>query len=122
MYHDIKNAEYEVSLPSGVNNNGFEITFVNNALSTNDNVASNFDVFQNNGSGFLTIKNPKAIDLKACTLYDVSGKTILSKEKLGTNLSYEYSTVGLSEGVYIVKLITGANQEITKKVSIFTKK
>jgi hypothetical protein len=122
LYHDIKNAEYEVSLPAGVNNNGYEITFVENALSTNDNVASNFDVFQNNGSGFLTIKNPEAIDLKSCTLYDVSGKTILSKANLGSNVSYEYSTVGLSEGVYIVKLITGANQEITKKVSIFTKK
>lgn len=122
LYHDIKNAQYELSLPTGVNNNGFEITFVNNTLSTNDNIASDFDVFQNNGSGFLTIKNPKSIDLKACTLYDVSGKTVFSKSDLGSNLSYEYSTVGISEGVYIVKLITGANQEITKKVSIFNKK
>ena len=122
LYHDIKNADYEFSFPAGVNNSRYEITFVDNTLNTNDNVASDFDVFQNNGNALLTIKNPKTIDLKSCTLYDVSGKTMLSKTQLGSNLSYEYSTDGLSEGIYVVKLITGANQEITKKVSIFTKK
>jgi hypothetical protein len=122
IYHNIKTGEFDMTLPAGDVRDRFEVTFKEAALNTNDNIASNFDVFQNNGSGILTVKNPKAIDLKSCTLYDVSGKTILSKASLGSNLIYEYSTAGLSEGVYVVKLITGANQEITKKVSVFNKK
>ncbi|ELY2010362.1 T9SS type A sorting domain-containing protein [Flavobacterium psychrophilum] len=122
LYHDIKNSEYEFSLPAGVNNNRFEVTFINNTLSTTNNVAADFDVFQNNGNQLLTIKNPKVINLKSCTLYDISGKTILSKTNLGSNSTYEYNTAGLSEGIYIVKLITEANQEISKKISILNKK
>ncbi|MBE7693744.1 T9SS sorting signal type C domain-containing protein, partial [Tenacibaculum finnmarkense] len=122
LYHDIKNSEYEFSLPAGVNNNRFEVTFINNTLSTTNNVAADFDVFQNNGNQLLTIKNPKVINLKSCTLYDISGKTILSKTNLGSNSTYEYNTAGLSEGIYIVKLITETNQEISKKISILNKK
>lgn len=122
LYHDIKNVAYEISLPAGKNNSRYEITFKDGKTTTDESIADYFDIFQNNGSSFLTIKNPKGIALQSCTLYDVSGKTILSKTNLGANLSYEYSTDGLSEGVYIVKLITVTNQEITKKVSIFTKK
>ncbi|WP_394759964.1 T9SS sorting signal type C domain-containing protein [Flavobacterium sp.] len=122
LYHDIKNAEYEFSMPIGVNNDRFEITFQNQVLSTNENIADNFTVFQNNENSILTIKNPKAMPLQTFVLYDISGKTILSKTNLGSNLSYEYSTSGLSEGVYIVKLTTETNQVVAKKVSIFNKK
>jgi hypothetical protein len=79
-------------------------------------------VYQNNDANVLTIKNPTALSLQSCALYDISGKTIFSKANLGSNLSYEYSTSGLSEGVYIVKLTTETNQVVAKKVSIFNKK
>ncbi len=122
IYHDIKNAEYEFSLPTGVNNMRYEITFVNATLSTTENITDYFSVYQNNDANVLTIKNPTALSLQSCALYDISGKTIFSKANLGSNLSYEYSTSGLSEGVYIVKLTTETNQVVAKKVSIFNKK
>lgn len=122
LYHDIKNAEYEFSLPIGVNNSRYEITFVNAALSTNENIADNFTVFQNNENAILTIKNPKAMALQTCVLYDVTGKTVFSKANLGFDANYEFNTSGLSEGVYIVKLTTETNQVVAKKVSIFNKK
>jgi hypothetical protein len=123
IYYNIKTGEFDMTLPAGDVRDRFEVTFKENALSTNDNsIADNFTVFQNNDGGFLTIKNPKAIALNNCVLYDISGKVILSKTSLGSNLSFEYSTSGLSEGVYIVKLTTEKNEVVAKKISIFNKK
>lgn len=122
VYYDIKNSEQVVTLPTGVNNSKYEITFVNNTLHTNDNLAENFDIYQNNGGNMLTIKNPKLIDLASCTLFDVTGKVVLTKNNLGSNEMYEFNTTQLSQGVYIVKLVTKGNQEVTKKVSIVNKK
>ncbi|WP_300568099.1 T9SS sorting signal type C domain-containing protein [Flavobacterium sp.] len=122
VYHDIKNGEYELSLPVGVVNDRFEITFQEESLSTSENLNDAFTVYQNNVSSNLTIKNPKSITIKSCTLYDISGKTIFSKLNLGSNAVYEFPTSALAEGVYIVKLIAEDNQEIAKKVSIFNKK
>ena len=123
-YTDIKNNEFEITLPAGNIKNRFEITFKNNvALGTeNNNIAENFIVFQNNTNSILTIKNPNGIDLQSCVLYDISGKTILSKNNLGSELNHELNTSGLSEGVYIVKLITISNEIVAKKVSISNKK
>jgi hypothetical protein len=122
LYHDIKNAPYEVSLPSGVNNSRFEITFVDQSLHVNEDVAGSFNIFENNSSNALMIKNPNLIALRSCTLYDISGKIIFAKSNLGSETNYEFNTAGLSEGVYIVKLITTENQEVAKKVTIFNKK
>lgn len=123
VYYDIKNSEQVVTLPTGVNNSKYEITFVNNStLHTNDDIANSFNIYQNNGENMLTIKNPNLIDLASYTLFDITGKLVLTKNGLGSNASYEFSTAQLSQGVYVVKLITKANQEITKKVSISNKK
>ena len=123
IYHNIKTGEFDMTLPAGDVRDRFEITFKEAALNTNNNaIADNFSVFQNNENSILTIKNPNSMALQSCALYDISGKTILSKTNLGSNVSYEFSTSGLSEGVYIVKLITESNEIVAKKVSIFNKK
>jgi len=119
-YHDIKNAQFELTLPAGVNITRYEITFKKaNKLSDEDkNDVSELSVFQNNGNSSLTIKNPLKIDLVSISLFDVTGKSIFAKTNLGKNEVYEFNTSNLSDGVYIVKMITSNNQEITKKVSI----
>lgn len=123
IYHNIKTGEFDMTLPAGDVRDRFEITFKEAALNTNNNaIADNFSVFQNNENSILTIKNPNSMALQSCALYDISGKTILSKTNLGSNVSYEFSTSGLSEGVYIVKLITESNEIVAKKVSVFNKK
>ena len=63
--------------------------------------------------------NFNLVDLKSATLFDITGKLIFTKEKLGAEELYSFPTVGLSESIYIVKLVTADNQEISKKVSIF---
>jgi hypothetical protein len=58
------------------------------------------------------------MDLDTCSLYDVAGKIIFSKKDLGVNSSYKFSTSGLSDGIYIVKLSTKDKIEVGKKIII----
>lgn len=119
LYYDIKNSFHEMTLPSGVNNTQFEITFKNNgALGVEEKATQNFVVYQNNSAKSLTISNSLLMDLDTCSLYDVAGKIIFSKKDLGTNASYKFSTSGLSDGIYIVKLSTKDKIEVGKKIII----
>jgi hypothetical protein len=119
LYYDIKNSFHEMTLPSGVNNKQYELTFKNKAsLGVEEKAIQNFVVYQNNAEKSLTISNSLLMDLNACSLYDVAGKIIFSKKDLGTNTSYKFSTSGLSDGIYIVKLATKDKIEVGKKIII----
>jgi hypothetical protein len=122
LYHDIKNSIYEFTLPAGVNNTKYEITFTQGTLSTNQNLITNLDVFQNNANATLSIKNPKGLEISNCGLYDVAVKNIFRKSDLGTDNSHEFNTSRLSDGVYIVKIMTTDKQELSKKVIISNSK
>ncbi|WP_035670339.1 T9SS type A sorting domain-containing protein [Flavobacterium sp. 83] len=118
-YFDIKNDFYELTLPGGVNNTQFEITFKNNStLGVKDLVSESFVVYQNNSTKNVTISNPLLIDLTTCSLYDVAGKLIFSKKDLGVNSSYKFSTSGLGDGIYIVRISTKDNMEVGEKIII----
>ena len=121
VYTDIKNGTFEIVLPAGDNRTRFEITFKQENLSTNQLTFENFTIFQNDTSGNITIRNPKNVDLKSISVFDVSGKSVFNSNALGTNSQYEFSSSNLSKGVYIVKLITVSNQEITTKLAINNK-
>ena len=119
LYYDIKNSFHEMTLPAGVNNTQFEITFkTKTSLGVNTEATQNFVVYQNNAAKSLTINNALLMDLDTCSLYDVAGKIIFSKKDLGVNSSYKFSTSGLSDGIYIVKLSTKDKIEVGKKIII----
>ncbi|HMI08013.1 MAG TPA: T9SS type A sorting domain-containing protein [Flavobacterium sp.] len=123
IYHDIKNAEYEFSLPAGTVNDRYEVTFRNDAaLSVPELAADAFDVFQNNDSQLLTIANPKMMDIKTVNLYDISGKLIFNKTKLGVKGSYQFPTSGIADAVYIVKIMTADSQQYAKKITVYNGK
>ena len=69
----------------------------------------------------LTITNSMNKDVTSLLLYDVTGKLVVNKLNLGIANQYEVSTLGLSDGIYIVKLTTKDNVSIDKKVSIYRK-
>jgi hypothetical protein len=121
MYHDIKNAEYEFFLPEGTYSNRFEITFKNDALSISNPIKDNVIVFQNNTNQLLTVSNPNLLDIKSVTLFDILGKKIFSNLNLGTNSSYAFSTAALSDGVYLVKILSGVGQSKTQKIIVSSK-
>ncbi|RTY90244.1 T9SS type A sorting domain-containing protein [Flavobacterium sp. GT3R68] len=120
MYHDIKNGMFDLTLPAEDNRTRFELTFKDAAapLGTEEAVNQSFVVYQNNNTKNVTVSNPMQVELASCGLYDVAGKMIFSKKALGSNTSYEFSTANLSDGIYIVKLITKDNSEISKKIII----
>jgi len=122
MYYDIKNSTHEMVLPAGTNTTQYEITFINGLLGTPNIAANAFDLVQNNVSHMLTIANPKLMDLKSVALYDITGKLIFSKTNLGTENRYEFSTSGISDSVYIIKIITADDKDFSKKVTIYNGK
>lgn len=117
-YHDIKNGNYDVVLPGGIINNRFEITFTATALNTVVNLEESFGIFQNNDNETLRIENPTLLDLQSVSLFDVTGKVIFGKEKLGIENEYQFSTAGVSDGVYIVKIVTKENQSLSHKIIV----
>jgi hypothetical protein len=118
-YHNIKTGNFDVTLEAGVYNNRFEVTFTDAALGVPNITDNSFAVIQNNVSQMLEISNPEVIEIKSCSLYDMAGKLIFTKAKLGSASNYSFSTSGISEGIYIAKIITSNNQDFGQKISVF---
>jgi len=76
------------------------------------------ELVQNNTNQLLSVSNPNSLDVKSVTLYDIAGKLIFNKVNLGAKTNYEFSTAGLSEGVYIVKLQTADSKEMGQKIIV----
>ncbi|MES2575791.1 MAG: T9SS type A sorting domain-containing protein [Bacteroidota bacterium] len=118
-YYDIKNDFYDLTLPAGTYNTQYEITFKSSTTLGVDNKESQkFFVQQNNVGKNLIINNPSQLDLSNCSLYDVVGKLIFSKDKLGNDASYSFPTAGLTDGIYIVKLTTSDKTETGIKIIV----
>ena len=117
-YHDIKNGTYQVTVAPGVYNDRFKITFKETTLGIGDYTAKKFFIIQDNSTSKLRAENPANLNLKSFRLYDVLGKTVLSKKDLGTNQNYTFSTSGLSSGVYITEFLTIDNEKFTEKIII----
>ena len=118
IYHDIKNSIYDLTLPAGTYNTRYEITFKNGTLGVDEVETQRFLIQQDNVSKNLVINNPKLLELVGCDLYDVAGRLIFSKDKMGTDASYSFSTANLGNGVYIVKLKTSDKAEMGTKIIV----
>ena len=119
LYFEITNSDYEISLPAGVNNTQYELTFVNAALGTPTLSSNSFEVLQNNTTKSFTVVNPNLMTIKSIQLYDISGKLIFNKTNLGAKDKYQYSTLEYSDAVYIAKITTSDNQEFNRKISVY---
>lgn len=118
LYHDIKNGFFEITLPAGIYQNRFEITFVNQVLSNSNDTIEEFLIVQNNQLQLLLISNPNLLALKSMSLYDISGKLILHENNLVSVSNYEFTTSTLSNGIYIVSLKDNFNKEYNQKIIV----
>ncbi|NDP27566.1 MAG: T9SS type A sorting domain-containing protein [Flavobacterium sp.] len=118
LFYDIKNSFYDLTLPAGTYNTQYEITFINGTLGLDNTVNQNFAVRQDNTNKQLIIGNPSQLKLASCSVYDVVGRLIFTKNNLGTDTSYTFKTADLSNGIYIVKLTTGDKREEGIKIII----
>lgn len=119
VYYDIKKKSFDVTLPAGVNNKQYEITFKKFiTLGIDDSIIKSLTVYQNNATKNMMINNPLQIDLASCNLYDMAGRLVFDKKKLGNNLNYEFPTSNLSDGIYIVNLFTKDKLQTSLKIII----
>ena len=106
VYHDIMDGSFEISLPQGVYENRFEITFRNGTLGVDNPTKNNITIYQNNSLQNLVVANPDLLEVKEISLFDITGKRILEKKRLNTEAEYKLPTSGIAEAVYIVNVKT----------------
>ena len=118
-YYEITNSDYEISLPAGVNNTQYELTFVNSFLSNTNFSTDDLAVFQNNTIKSFTVMNPSLKSIKSIQLFDMAGKLISNIENVGAKDKYQYPTSSYSDAIYIVKLTTSDNRVYNKKITVY---
>jgi hypothetical protein len=116
-YHNIKNSPYTVNLEAGTHHNRFELTFVN-SLGTNPSQSSQIVITHQTSEHMLEVANPNAVALASISLYDLAGKQLLYQDQMGNAHNYEFSTMNLTQGLYIAKLITRNNEHVVKKILV----
>ena len=124
IYHSVKNNYFYITLPAGNYSERFELTFKDSEedLEASEEIASSFDVIQNNTNAQLTILNPLQENLKSVEVFDMTGKRVLFQRNLGNRGQYYFSTSQLAESVYVVKISTTDNITTTKKISVFQRR
>ncbi|MDN3677997.1 T9SS type A sorting domain-containing protein [Flavobacterium paronense] len=120
-YHNLKDGDYEVTVPTGIYNNRFQMTFKDSTLGIPSLIKESIMVVQNNTSQLLTVLNPNLMDINKVTIYDIAGKLLLNNDKLQAKASYEFSTASYSTGVYLVKLQTVDGKSKVQKIIIDSK-
>ncbi len=81
-------------------------------MSTADLEAQTLSINQNNSSNLLVVSNPKNLDLNTIEVYDISGKRLLQENYETISSRYELSTSNLSDGVYVVNVLSKTNNKI----------
>ncbi|WP_440716324.1 T9SS type A sorting domain-containing protein [Flavobacterium sp. 22076] len=118
-YNDIKSGSYQVSVAAGIYIDRFKIAFDSQTLGTEVGSKSSLTLYQENKSRTLKALNPNLLKFRSFNLYDMTGKTVLTKKELPQKQVYSFSTAGLSSGVYIAVFLTDENEKITQKIIIF---
>jgi hypothetical protein len=81
-------------------NNNYTGCFFSNIGTNQKQAKTNFKIFPNPTSGFITIETDETTELKEVLIKDVFGRTILTTDKLTVDLS------NFCSGIYILNLVT----------------
>ncbi|MFT5103265.1 MAG: hypothetical protein ACI86C_000917 [Candidatus Latescibacterota bacterium] len=116
-----------ITLPAGNYAHRFYIVFRGLRESTassegtraQEEAIASVDFFQNNRAGQLEVANPEGHDIATANIFDMGGRLVVSKANLGSNRSFTFPTSNLSDGVYIVKLLTEDNFVIDHKITVY---
>ncbi len=118
--------EASVMLDAGVYENRFFIVFktfremqADSPLQTKkDEILASVDVFQNNPIKQLEVGNPEGYEIKSANIFDMSGKLVFSESNPGNSTRLTFPTGNLSEGIYLVMLITNEGVTIDHKITV----
>ncbi|SDR72706.1 T9SS type A sorting domain-containing protein [Gramella sp. MAR_2010_147] len=132
LYYGIKTGSLKISLPEGDYNDRFFISFIEK-LASEENIKeepvagdskpplvllNTIDIFQNNLIEQLEIKILYDTHLSNLKIYDLNGKLFLNQNFRSKEKEFYFPTGNLSNAVYIVKVKTTDNKELTKKIGI----
>ena len=118
------------NLPTGTYDNRFFIVFrypnvkgdiSQTVLNGRQMVLDNVSFFQNNPQKQLEINNPEGYVIKSALVYDMNGKLVIQEKNLGDQTKYSFYTGNLSDGVYLVKLMTADDIAIDYKAIVHNK-
>lgn len=118
------------NLPSGTYDNRFFVVFRSpnvkrdipqTELNEKLIVMENVTFFQNNPLQQLEISNPEGYVIKSALVYDMNGKLVIQEKNLGDQSKYSFYTGNLSDGVYLVKLLTEDDIAIDYKAIVHNK-
>jgi len=134
LYFGIKSGYLKMHLPKGNYNNRFFVSFIEKipvedpepdteiiqeqARKLPNILLNTIDIFQNNAAEQLEIKILYDSALSNLQLYDLNGKLFLNQDFKAKEKDFNFSTGNLSNAVYIVKVKTTDNKELTKKIGI----
>lgn len=117
-YHEITDQDYEFDLPGGNNAERYEITFTTETLGLPGTEKQQMLITQNDAAQVLTLHNPAFDQVQDIYLFDLTGKRLMHKSSPGVQAYYELSTSGLSESVYVVKVVSKDKTDFAQKVRV----
>ena len=132
LYFSIKTGYLKLSLPKGEYQDRFFVSFIEKLPVENPNInapeaykpkpanilLNTLDIFQNNRHEQLEVKVLYDSALKEIRLYDLNGKLVFGEKIKGNQKEFNLPTGKLSNAVYIVKVNTSDNKELTKKIGV----
>ena len=119
VYVDLRQQDYDLNIEPGNYTDRFEIVFTTQALGMEDFDATSLNIHQNNNLHQLSVQNPNSLDIKSIEIFDVAGKRLLQSNFDTIDVQYNLSTLRLSDGVYVVNVVTHeSNKAISKKIIV----
>ena len=112
--HDLSQSAYMFSTATGVFDNRFELKYTNKTLDINELETKTESVIIVGSKNQIKINSMKE-ELATVTIYDISGRTILSKKDINKK-ELLLANPSKQNGVLIVKVTLKNNQKTTKKI------
>lgn len=119
-YHNLKESNFQISLPAGDYSNQFEITFstsTGESLGVSENELNGATVYYSNESESIVLVNPNQTEIKNIELLNILGQSILKINNIGQQETTEYKVKNLSSGTYVIKMNT-VSGSVSKKVLV----
>ena len=116
IYHDLTDSDYQIELNAGEYLERFEISFANQALSTEEvQEQEQLEAYFANDSQSIIINNPRMVNINDVEIINMIGQKVYTFENIELSHSITLKTKSISAGAYIIKLNTD-NGIISKKV------
>lgn len=113
VYVDLRQQNYDINIEPGNYTDRFEIVFTTQGtLGVDEFDITSLTIRQNNGINELSVLNPKGLNVKTIEVYDVAGKRILKSDFDSVSEKYNLSTLRLSDGVYVVNVLSNSNTAV----------